>query len=71
MTTTSPAALLAASIGGDLQQSGAITVGPHIVSCSPIGGVVRVNGERIGTWQEPTEVLAAAFFAAVGKRVAS
>lgn len=71
MTPTSPAALLAASIGGEVQPSGAITVGPHIVSCSPIGGVVRVNGQRIGTWQEPTEKLAAGFWAAVGTAVAS
>ena len=70
--TTSPAANLATHLGGTVTGPSTISVGTHTVCCYPTGVVyVLPERQRIGTWSEPTEVLAERYLAAVGKRVAS
>lgn len=67
---THPQARLAALIGGTPQASGAIVVGPHIVTAT-VAGTVRVcvagtrPGIAIGHWTDEPEELAAAFHAVV------
>lgn len=70
--TAAPQAALAAAIGGQVSGPSTISVGTHTLRCYPTGVVyVLPERQRIGTWSEPTEVLAAAYWAVVGERVAS
>lgn len=59
-----PQRALADRLGGEAHQSGAVVFGGNTVSCSPLGKV-RVNGVIVGTWDDPTDVLAAAVLGAV------
>ena len=64
--TASPRESLAAALGGELIGRDAITVGANCVWAS-VAGVVRVNGIPLGTWSDPTDVLAAEYRAAVSR----
>lgn len=70
--TAAPQAALAAAIGGQVSGPSTICVGTHTLRCYPTGVVyVLPERQRIGTWSEPTEVLAERYRTAVGSAVAS
>jgi hypothetical protein len=57
---TSPREALAHALDGTLLGRDAILVGDVVVWAS-VAGVVRAGGVPIGSWEDPTSVLAAAF----------
>lgn len=65
LADTSPQQALADALRGTVIGPSAIELpGAHLVVASPLG-VVRVDGRAVGSWADPTPVLAAAVLAEV------